>query len=163
MQTLSFLACPASIEATPDGWYVKVNEMYAQALVVGKTSQHQDIRKGYDEDFSDRAVDELIKISATENAAILYGHIMMPLPSLVETEMLGKYMKKVAQSKEMQKQGAQETINSEVNNLNGKELRQHTAKVYHGKDHYYNYGLCAAVFGKTTQDVDELIDRSRQP
>ena len=59
MQTLSFLACPASIEATPDGWYVKVNEMYAQALVVGKTSQHQDIRKGYDEDFSDRAVDEL--------------------------------------------------------------------------------------------------------
>lgn len=158
MQTLSFLACPASIEATPDGWYVKVNKMYAQALVIGKTSQHQDIRKGYDEDFSDRAVDELIKISATENAAILYGHIMMPLPSLVETEMLGKSMKKVAQSKEMQKRGAQETINSEVNNLNGKELRQHTAKVYNGKDHYYNYGLCAAVFGKTTQDVDELID-----
>lgn len=158
MQTLSFLACPADIEATKDGWYVRVNKMWGQALIIGKTTKRKDIRKGYDEDFSDKAVDELIKISATENAAILYGHIMVPLNPLVEAEMLGKSIEKTEQSKEQQKSGEQETINSQYNNLNSQELQKATATVFHGRDHYYNYGLCAAVFGKSQKDVDSLID-----
>ena len=157
-QTLSFLACPADIDPTPDGYYVRINKMWAQALVIGKTTRHNDIRKGYDEDFSDRAVDELIKISATENAAILYGHITIPISPLVEAEMLGKSIRKVALADEQQRSGKQPTINSEITKLNGKELKGHTANAFHGRDHYYNYGLCAAVFGKTQADVDELID-----
>jgi hypothetical protein len=157
-QTLSFLACPADIEPTQDGYYVKINRIWSQALVIGKSNKHNDIRKGYDEDFSDKAVDELIKISATQNAAILYTHIMIPIDPLTEAMMLGQSIKKVALSEEQTRQGQQATLNSEYNQLNKRELREHTTTVFHGKDHYYQYGLCAAVFGKSREDVDEIID-----
>ncbi len=164
-QILAFLACPAHIEPTKDGYYVNINGgeeqrggMVAQALIIGKSNQHDDIRKGYDEDFSDRTVDELIKLSTNENAAIIYGHITLPLDPLLEAKMLKDSKDKTSLSKEKIKQGDVETVNSDYNDLNAQELKKATAKVYHGTDHYYNFGLCAAVFGKTKKDVDDLMD-----
>jgi hypothetical protein len=164
-QILAFLACPAHIEPTKDGYYVNINGgeeqrggMVAQALIIGKTNQHDDIRKGYDEDFSDRTVDELIRLSTNENAAIIYGHITMPIDPLLEAKMLDNSAKKADISDKKIQSGDQETVNTIYNSLNKKELKKHTEKVYNGSDHYYNFGLCAAVFGKTKKDVDDLID-----
>ena len=67
-------------------------------------------------------------------------------------------LKKVSASEEQQRNGDQATLNSEYNKLNGRELRGHTATVFNGRDHYYHYGLCAAAFGKTRKDVDEIMD-----
>lgn len=164
-QTLAFLACAADIQPSKDGWYVELNGgetreggVVAQAMIIGKTTRRRDIRKGYDEDFDNHAVDELLKISATLKVAILYTHIISPIDPLVEANMLDKSIKKVSASEEQQRNGEQATLNSEYNKLNGKELRGHTATVFNGRDHYYHYGLCAAAFGKTRKDVDEIMD-----
>ena len=164
-QTLAFLACPADIQPSKDGWHVDINGgegteggVVAQAMIIGKTIKKHDIRKGYDEDFDNHAVDELLKISATLKVAILYTHIMSPIDPLVEAKMLGDSIKKVSHSKIQQENGEQTTLNSEYNRLNGNELRGHTSTVFNGRDHYYNYGLCAAAFGKTLKDVTEIMD-----
>ena len=164
-QTLAFLACAADIQLSKDGWYAELNGgedreggVVAQAMIIGKTTRKRDIRKGYDEDFDNHAVDELLKISATLKVAILYTHIISPIDPLVEANMLDISIKKVSASEEQQRNGDQATLNSEYNKLNGKELRGHTATVFNGRDHYYHYGLCAAAFGKTRKDVDEIMD-----
>lgn len=164
-QTLAFLACVADIKASKDGNWVEINGgeeaeggVVAQAMIIGKTIKRGDIRKGYDEDFDNHAVDELLKISATLKVSILYTHIMSPIDPLVEAKMLGDSIKKVAHSKQQQEHGEEATLNSEYNRLNGNELRAHTSTVFNGRDHYYNYGLCAAAFGKTKKDVIGIMD-----
>lgn len=164
-QTLSFLSCVADIQPSKDGWYVDINGgeekeggVVAQAVILGKIIRRKDIRKGYDDDYDNHAVDELLKISATLKVAILYTHIITPLSPLVEADMLDKSIKKVSQTEEQQRNGDLTTLNTEYNRLNGKELKGHTATVFNGRDHYYLYGLCAAAFGKTRKDVDEIMD-----
>lgn len=164
-QTLSFLSCVADIQPSKDGWYVDINGgeereggVVAQAVILGKTIRRMDIRKGYDEDFDNHAVDELLKVSASLKVAILYTHVITRIDPLVEARMLDKSIKRVSQTEEQQRSGETTTLNTEYNRLNGKELKGHTSTVFNGRDHYYMYGLCAAAFGKTRKDVDEIMD-----
>lgn len=164
-QALSFLSCVADIQPSKDGWYVDINGgevkeggVVAQAIILGKTIRRKDIRKGYDEDFDNHAVDALLKVSATLKVSILYTHIITRIDPLIEAQMLDKSIKKVSQTEEQQKSGEITTLNTEYNRLNGKELKGHTSTVFNGRDHYYMYGLCAAAFGKTKKDIDEIMD-----
>jgi hypothetical protein len=157
-----FQSCPSlinPIDEGPDaGKYVQINgKIWAQAVIIGKQEGRR-LQPGFDEDYSIYAIDELIKIAAVDNTAIMWAHIKIPISPMDESEMLGEAIKKVSMNAEQEKQGNLTTLNTEHNKLVGHDLRKHTATSFKGRDHYFHFGLAGVVVGRDKERIESVIN-----
>jgi hypothetical protein len=164
-QILAFLANPDDLDNTKDGWYININGgekqpggRVAQAIIIGLVNEHGDIGKGYDDDYDSSAVDEMIRLSATENTSILYGHLTVPIAPVVQSKMLDNGFRDTNVSEHQSKDGKNSSVSTEVNKENKKDLKNHVKNTFRGTERYYNFGVAAAVIARTKGELIDVME-----
>jgi hypothetical protein len=160
---------PISLKPSKDGWWIEINDMWVQCMVIGRISPKYGDRQDYPTELNQRFMDRLFEIGNQKDTAISLCQVVYPLNPLHENEALETARRNIKIANIVQEEDDKFLHQHDViNDLAAEGIYEYQKQLYHGTTKLFHHVLLASVQGlskkavtKTIKSIETVCDENR--